>query len=169
VRIVLLVLGAACMLFTQELDASQAFELHIASPTDAPLQCALLKSVETGSGEIQKYSNSIVRVDVEAIRLAVKKFKGKEGAVLAADLEFAPGGSTTFTQLARCTNLDLQALAASGEQLTLQWASPAVKQKLNELLRKGHTLTLRLNATTSDTPLAATLVVNFDAAVTVEL
>lgn len=169
VTVALLVMAAACSLFKQDVHIPQKFELRIDRPADAALQFSVLKDVDTNTQELQKYAGDVESFSIKSVTYSIQDFSGRSDAVISGNLEFAPSGSSEFMVLDAITDLHLQKMQESGQQNTVLLHDYAMKQKLAQLLKHGSMVTFRLNATTSDSPIAASLIVEIDTEMTVEM
>jgi hypothetical protein len=169
VTVVLLSLAAACSLFSLDVTVPQTFELRIDHPADAASEFYVLKDVDTNTKEVQKHAGNMQSFAIRGITYKVKDFKGGDNPVVSGDIEFAPSGSSDFTVLGAFSNLCLREVAASAQEDSMVLSDAAAKEKLTQLMQDGKLITFRLNAHTSQNPIAATLVVNIDTQMTVEL
>lgn len=169
VTVVLLSLAAACSLFEQNVEVLQTFELRIDKPADAAIQFSVQKDVYTNTEQVQKYANDIDAFVIRKISFKVKDFVGSDKPFVSGAIEFAPFGSSDFTMLSVITNLPLKEMAEQEQESTVVLPNSIVEAKLTQLLQKGIPVTFRLNAVTDSNPIAATLVVNIDALMTVEM
>lgn len=169
VTVVLLVMAAACSLFRTDIQVPQSLSLRMDRPTGAPLQFAVLKDMDTAAEEVIKHADAMESFHINSITYMVKDFSGGNEPVIAGILEFALSGTTEFQTLATFEHLDLETMAASGAEVVLPVSDEAAVAKLAALMQRGSTITFRLNASTTNNPVAATLVLNFDTEMTVEL
>ncbi|MCJ8166868.1 hypothetical protein MKJ04_18635 [Pontibacter sp. E15-1] len=169
VTVALLIMAAACSLFKQDVNVPQTFELRLDRPAGAAQQFAVLKDVDTNTEELKKYKGDVESFDINSITYRIEDFKGHSDAVISGNLEFAVSGSSEFTVLDTISDLHLRKMQESGQPNTVVLHDQAVKQKLAMLLQRGSVVTFRLNATTTDSPIAASLIVAIDTKMTVEL
>lgn len=169
VTVALLIMAAACSLFKEEVSEPQTFELRIDRPATAALEFSVLKDVDMNTKTRQKYAGNVESVAIKGITYTIQDFNGNSDAVVSGNIEFAPSGSSEFTVLDTITDLHLRKMEESGQQNTITLHDSAVGQKLTQLLQHGSLVTFRLNATTTDSPIAATLLVTIDTQMTVEL
>jgi predicted Abi (CAAX) family protease len=169
VTVVLLSLAAACSLFSLDVAVPQTFEMRIDHPADAAPHFYVLKDVDTNTKEVQKHAGNVQSFTIRGITYKVKDFKGDDNQVVSGDIEFAPSGSSDFTLLGAFSNLSLKEGAESAQEDRMVLSDAAAKEKLTKLMQAGKLITFRLNAHTNQNPIAATLVVNIDTKMTVEL
>ncbi len=169
VTVALLLMAAACSLFQKDIQATQSFTMRMDRGAGMPLQFSVLKDIETVSDEAKQHAGNISAFKINTITYTVTDFSGENAAIISGNLEFAASGSTAFRTLATFQNLDLRALEASQAEVLLPVTDTTVLSELASLMQQGSTITLRLNASTSNNPVAATLVLKFDNVLTVEL
>ena len=169
VSVVLLILSAACSLFQQNVEVLQTFELRIDKPAEAALKFSVQKDIDTKTKEVQKYQDDIDAFVIRKVTYKVKDFVGSDQPIVNGTIEFAPAGSSEFTRLSTITGTNLKEMAEQKQESTIILANKSIEQKLTQLLQQGSPITFRLNAVTDNNPIAATLVVNIDALMTVEM
>ena len=169
VTVVLLGLAAACSLFQQNIAVQQTFELRIDQPAEAAPQFSVQKDVNTNTKEVQKYSSDMEAFVIRKITYKVKDFAGSEEPFVSGTIEFALSGSSEFTVLSAVTGLHLKEMAEQEQEGVFVLSDSSVEEKLTQLLQNGSPVTFRLNAITDNNPIAATLVVNIDTQMTVEM
>lgn len=169
VTVILLGLAAACSLFKQNIEVLQVVELRIDQPAESALKFSVQKDVNTNTAEVQKYADDMNDFVIRKITYRVKDFQGSHEPFVSGTLEFAATGSSEFTQLSSVSGLHLQAMAEQGQEGAIELADGAVKEKLTQLLRKGSPVTFRLNAETDNNPIAATLVLNINTQMTIDI
>lgn len=169
VSVVLLILSAACSLFQQNVEVLQTFELRIDKPAEAALKFSVQKDIDTKTKEVQKYADDIDAFTIRKITYKVVDFAGSDQPFISGTIEFAETGSSEFTRLSTITGDHLKEMAEQKLEDTILLANKSVEQKLTQLLQQGSPITFRLSAVTDNNPIAATLVVNIDALMTVEM
>ncbi|WP_161889954.1 hypothetical protein [Pontibacter russatus] len=169
VTLALLVMAASCSLFQKNVHTPQTFELRIDRPAGAALHFSVLKDVDTNTRALQENAASRESLSINSITYTVSDYSGNSDAVISGNIEFALSGSSDFTVLDSITDLHLGKMEESGQENTIRLQGSAVEQKLAQLLQRGSMVTFRLNATTTDSPIAASLLVTIDAQMTVEL
>lgn len=169
VTVALLIIAASCSLFKQEVHVPQTFELRIDRAANAAVQFSVLKDVDTNTETLQEYGSDLDSFSISSITYAIKDYSGTGNAVVSGNIEFAQSGSSEFTVLDTIADLHLGKMEASGQENTILLDDSAVRQMLAQLLQRGSLVTFRLNATTSDNPIAASLLVTINTQMTVEL
>jgi len=169
VTVVLLILAAACTLFKEKLNAPQTFELRMNPTATAASRFYVLNNVDTNTKTLQKHTKNMKDFSVGSISYSVKDVSGNSEAVVSGDIAFAPLGSNEFTVLTTITDLHLRHMEESGQGNRIVLQKSAVRQKLEQLLQAGKPVTFRLNATTANNPVAASLIVSVNTQLTVEI
>lgn len=169
VSVVLLILSAACSLFQQNVEVLQTFELRIDKPAEAASKFSVQKDIDTKTKEVQKYQDDINAFTIRKITYKVIDFAGSDQPIINGTIEFAASGSSEFIRLSTITGDHLKEMAEQKLEGTIMLGNKSVEQKLTQLLQQGSPVTFRLNAITDNNPIAATLVVNIDALMTVEM
>ncbi len=136
---------------------------------NAPQTFSVLKNVKTLKSDNKKNGGAISSFKINAITYAVKEYEGTGASVISGNLEFALPGSGRFYPLATFRQLDLKAIAASGSEIVLPVVDSKAQQQLAALMQRSNSITFRLNATTGNSPIAATLVLKVDSDMTVAL
>lgn len=169
ITVALLGMAAAYPIFEEDLDVLQVFELRIYQPASAALQFSVQKDINTETEEVKKYAEEVDDFVIRKISYQVKDFKGSDEPSVSGTIEIAPSGSSEFTVLSAVTGLHLKDMAEQQQERTIELPNSTVEEKLTHLLKQENPTTFRLNAVTDNNPVAATLVVNIDTQMTVEM
>lgn len=169
VTVVLLVLAASCSLFKQDIQVLQTFELRIDQPADTASQFSVQKDVDTNTEKVQQYADDISAYLIKKITFKVKDYEGNHDPFLEGTIEFAPAGSSEFTVLSTVTGLHLKDMSEQEYEGQVVVPDDKVGKRLTHLLQNGSPITFRLNAVTNHSPVAATLVVNIETQMTVDI
>ncbi|WP_125185139.1 hypothetical protein [Botryobacter ruber] len=167
--VALLAVAAACSLFTKDIDVPQSFSLPISQAVSDPLQFTKTYTLNTSNEDVDKYKDNIDEFRIDRITYKVSAFSGSNTPVVSGTMKFAADGTSTYKTLGTISSLDLKASNASGQEYTLDIASEAVRNELVNLMKAGTTVSFRLDASTTNNPVDATIDFKIYANMTVEL
>lgn len=167
--VLLMAMVAACTLFKKDIEVPQAFSMKINQSASDNLEFSETKTITTKNADIEKYQDDIDVFRVDKVTYKVTQFSGTNTPVVTGALKFAADGNNNFKTLGSISNLDLKAAFAAGTESEMTIASESVRNELISLIKSGTSITIRLDAASTNNPVDATIEFKIYANMTVEI
>jgi len=165
----LMLVVASCSLFKKDIDVPQDFSLYIDRPENASANFSVAETIDTHSGDIEKYKSDIDEFKIDKITFTVSSYSGTPAAALSANLQFAAEGSSDYKTLGTINNVNLKSMSDSGQEMSVTISDATAKNELVNMMKGGNMISFRLDGATSAIPVATYLNFKIYANMTVSL
>ena len=121
----------------------------------------------TDDSEVEKYKEKLEEIELDSVAIKIENLVGGSNVILNGNLKYSKIAETSGTIFANINNLNISALATSGQEQKLDVEVSEVNNITN-LLEQEKEIKIYVSGTVSEVPLVCNIILVFYTTVTAE-